>query len=336
MGKVVTLGEIMLRFSTEPGIRINQSNRFSVHYGGAEANVAVSLANYGHQVLFASKVPDNSLGEAAKKYLDCYGVDTNYLLFGGERLGNYYLESGTGERAAKVIYDRSRSSFAVMEDLEWDLKELFKTVDILHISGITPALSDKWAELTIKIIKIAKRSKCRISFDINYRSQLWSIENASKVLKEIFPLVDYCSASGLDAQSFMGIPAYIGSDREDEVTYYYQMMKNQYPNISVFYSTIRKVKSASNNQLIGTMWVDGKYFESSCHSINPVVDRVGGGDAFVGGILHGLLMGDSYSKVISFATAASALKHTVLGDSNQFNQNEVEDFLNLGSGIIVR
>ncbi|MBL1225117.1 sugar kinase [Enterococcus sp. BWR-S5] len=336
MGKVVTLGEIMLRFSTDCGIRIAQTEAFTAHYGGGEANVAVSLANYGHQVAFASKVPNNALGEAVKKHLNRYSVDTKYLLKGGPRLGSYYLEAGIGERAASVIYDRAGSSFALMTAVEWDTKELFSDCDIFHISGITPALSEAWKELTIQLIQAAKDASCLISFDVNYRGKLWTKEEAGQTIRTILPYVDYCSAGNLDAQHFLEISKYTGTSEKEESSYYYQEMQKKYPNISVFYSTKRKVHSASANELIGTLWAGEQYYESQCHLIDPIVDRVGGGDAFAGGVLHGLLNKTNYQDVISFATAASALKHTVHGDCNQFSEEEVNSFLAMGSGKIIR
>lgn len=336
MGKVVTLGEIMLRLSTTAGTRLAQAEDFSAHYGGGEANVAISLANYGHHAVFASKVPTNELGHAVKKHLNRYGVDTSQLLMGGPRLGTYYLEAGVGERGASVVYDRAGSSFAVMEKLEWTLEELFQNTDIFHLSGITPALSASWRELTVTLLKAAKKAGCKISFDVNYRGKLWTPEEAGKSIRAILPYVDYCSAGSLDAQLFLGIPPYTGESDKEETIYYYQKMQEPYPNISVFYSTKRTVHSASVNELTGTLWADGAYYESQCHLIDPIIDRVGGGDAFAGGILHGLLMKDSYQKVVDFATAASALKHTVHGDCNQFSQEEVEAFLALGSGKIRR
>lgn len=336
MGKVVTLGEIMLRFSTESGHRIAQTDGFTAHYGGGEANVAVSLANYGHQVAFASKVPKNALGEAVKKHLNRYGVQTEQLLMGGPRLGTYYLESGIGERAASVIYDRAGSSFATMKEPEWALEALFKDVEIFHISGITPALSDDWKVSTITLIKAAKEAGCKISFDVNYRGKLWSVEEAAEMVQKILPYVDYCSAGKLDAQNFLGIAAYDENKGNNEDAYYYEQMRASYPNISVFYATKRTVHSASVNELTGTLWKEGQYYESQCHLIDPIVDRVGGGDAFAGGILHGLLTKQAPQKIIAFATAASALKHTVHGDCNQFSQQEVEGFLALGSGKIIR
>lgn len=336
MGKVVTLGEIMLRFSTTNGDKLAQSQSLDVHYGGGEANVAISLANFGHEVSFASKVPENSLGEAAKKHLQRYGVHTDSLLFGGERLGTYYVESGVGERAAAVTYDRANSSFSQMEELEWNLENLFKEVDIFHISGITPALTPKWRELTVALVKACKQANCKVSLDINYRAKLWTHQEAKQTLQAILPFVDYCSAGELDAYYFMDVPKYTGSG--DGQTYYYQEMSKRYPNIRCFYSTTREVISASANRLTGTIWSvsDQEMFSSKTHEIDAIIDRVGAGDALSGGVLHGILSGKTPQEIIDFGTAASALKHTVRGDCNQFSESEVESFLALGSGKIIR
>ncbi|WP_449621761.1 PfkB family carbohydrate kinase [Robertmurraya sp. Marseille-Q9965] len=334
MGKVVTLGEIMLRLSTDSGVRIAQTDYLHAHYGGGEANVAISLANYGHEVYFASKVPENALGEGVRKHLNRYGVRTDFLLTGGPRMGTYYMEAGIGERAASVIYDRAGSSFAAMTENEWVTEDLFENVDIFHISGITPALSDNWKETTVKLIKLAKSAGCKISFDINYRGKLWTQKEAGETLANILPYVDYCSAGKMDALYLLGISEYIGSD--NELIYYYREIHKQFPNISVLYSTRREVISASSNKLVGTLWANQTYYESQVHFMNPIVDRVGGGDAFSGGILHGILVQKTDQEIINFATAASALKHTVHGDCNQFSESEVESFLETGSGKIIR
>ncbi|MBQ6446911.1 MULTISPECIES: sugar kinase [Niallia] len=334
MGKVVTLGEIMLRLSTDSGIRIAQAENLHAHYGGGEANVAISLANFGHDVYFASKIPDNGVGEGVKKHLSRYGVHTDFLLSGGSRLGTYYMEAGIGERAANVIYDRAGSSFAEIAESEWQKEELFKNVDIFHISGITPALSSNWKKTTITLIKAAKEAGCKISFDINYRGKLWSQKEAGETITEILPLVDYCSAGKLDAIYLLGIPEYTGDD--NELVYYYQEIQKKFPNIAILYSTKRKVLSASSNELIGTLWMNDSYYESQIHLINPIVDRVGGGDALAGGILHGILVQNTPQEIINFASAASALKHTIYGDCNQFSEPEVKSFLLAGSGKINR
>lgn len=337
MGKVVTLGEIMLRLSTHEGTRISLAENLNAHYGGGEANVAISLANYGHEVAFASKVPANGLGEAVKRHLGRFGVDTRQLLVGGPRLGTYYMEAGVGERAASVIYDRAGSSFATMTDLEWDLPSLFAGVDILHLSGITAALSKEWQRLLLDLMKAAKEAEVKVSFDVNYRGLLWTQAEAGAFLKKALPYVDYCSAGNMDALYLLKVPAYEGQGTpQDELIYYYQQMQELFPNIQLFYSTKRQVKSASDNILTGTLYVDGQYYESPSHHINPIVDRVGGGDAFSGGVLHGLLSQKAPQELIDFATAASALKHTVHGDCNQFSATEVERFISAGSGKIIR
>ncbi|HHB0719462.1 TPA: PfkB family carbohydrate kinase [Enterococcus faecium] len=335
MGKVVTLGEIMLRLSTEQGTRIDSSKRFAAHYGGGEANVAISLANYGHEAIFATKVPDNALGKAVKKHLQCYGVDTKQVLSGGSRLGTYYMETGSGERATSVIYDRAGSSFAEMDHLEWSLEELFQGIDIFHVSGITPALSKKWQKMTKQVIEAAKKAGCLISFDINYRGKLWTQQEASEVIHQLLPLVDICSAGKMDALYLLGIEKAPEAE-EQPLIYYYQKMQEKFPNIQVFYSTKRTVHSASENELKGTLWMNHEYVESQVHRITPIVDRVGGGDAFAGGVLHGILSNMSPQEIIDFATAASALKHTIHGDCNQFSQEEVAQFLARGSGKIIR
>ncbi|PAE12229.1 2-dehydro-3-deoxygluconokinase [Niallia circulans] len=334
MGKIVTLGEIMLRLSTDSGVRIAQADTFRAHYGGGEANVAISLANFGHDVYFASKIPDNGVGKGVEKHLNRYSVHTDFLLIGGSRLGTYYVEAGIGERAANVIYDRAGSSFAEMTESEWKKEELFNNVDIFHISGITPALSSSWKKTTISLIEAAKEAGCKISFDVNYRGKLWSQKEAGETISEILPLVDYCSAGKLDAIYLLGIPESTGQD--NELVYYYQEIQKKFPAISVLYSTKRTVLSASSNELIGTLWMSDNYYESQKHVINPIVDRVGAGDAFSGGVLHGILAQRNPQEIIDFATAASALKHTIHGDCNQFSEPEVNSFLLAGSGKINR
>lgn len=331
MGSVLTLGEIMLRLSTGTDTRLSESKQFQVHYGGGEANVAISLANYTHNVSFASKVPENALGLAAKRHMQHYGVSTDLLLFGGSRLGCYFLENGVGERTSSVIYDRANSSFSEMDTLEWELDSLFDNVEVLHVSGITPALSNSWAMLTQQLMKEAKRRKVKISFDINYRAKLWSHSQAKKVLSTLLPFVDYCSAGKLDAIHLLGI-----EENGNDLPYYYEEMSKLYPNIEVFYSTLREIKSTSTNTLAGTIWKKGELYTSKKHLITPIVDRVGGGDAFSAGVLHGILTKRDFDYTVSFATAASALKHTIYGDCNQFSIEEIEEFMNRTDQRIMR
>lgn len=331
MAKVLTLGEIMLRLSTVES-RLAETSEMQAHYGGGEANVAISLANFGHQAYFASKVPDNALGLAVKRHLNRFGVHTDYLLFGGQRLGIYFLEQGVGIRAANVVYDRAYSSFSQMKENEWERLDLFAGVDLFHLSGITPALSPAWVELLIKLMQEAKSRKVKISFDINFRGKLWSQAQASVALKQILPYVDYLSAGKLDAQYLLGIE----NAQDLSLEQCYQEMQKLYPNIQVIYSTNRTILSAKHNRLQGTIYAQNQYYESEVIDIPDIIDRVGGGDAYSAGILHGLLSGYSAQETVNFATAASALKHMVYGDCNQFTLEEVQAYLENGSSKINR
>lgn len=321
----------MLRLSAEAGTRLQHAQQLAVFYGGGEANVAVSLANYGHQVQFASKLPANGFGQAVEQHLRSYGVLTDHLLKGTGRLGTYFVEQGTGQRGTSVIYDRQGSAFASMSEPEWSFAELFAGADVFHISGITPALSEAWQKLTLELIKAAKQAGCSVNFDCNYRKNLWSQKAAGKFLTEVLPLVDYCSAGKLDAIHLLGIP-----ESGQEISYYYQKMQEMFPNIKVFYSTNRVVHSACVNELQGTLWLNDTCYTSKNYLIDPIIDRIGGGDAFTGGILHGLLQGSSPNEGVAFATAASVLKHSVKGDCNQFNEAEVLSFSQSESAKIER
>lgn len=331
MAKVLTLGEIMLRLSTVES-RLAETSEMQAHYGGGEANVAISLANFGHQAYFASKVPDNALGLAVKRHLNRFGVHTDYLLFGGQRLGIYFLEQGVGIKAANVVYDRAYSSFSQMKENEWERLDLFAGVDLFHLSGITPALSPAWVVLLIKLMQEAKSRKVKISFDINFRGKLWSQAQASVALKQILPYVDYLSAGKLDAQYLLGIE----NAQDLSLEQCYQEMQKLYPNIQVIYSTNRTILSAKHNRLQGTIYAQNQYYESEVIDIPDIIDRVGGGDAYSAGILHGLLSGYSAQETVNFATAASALKHMVYGDCNQFTLEEVQVYLENGSSKINR
>ncbi|MEH7332022.1 sugar kinase [Neobacillus drentensis] len=332
MSRILTMGEIMLRLSTSNDCRLSEAKQLQVNYGGAEANVAISLANFNHQVSFASKVPNNPLGNAAKKHLHRFGVSTEFLLFGGARLGSYYLENGVGERSSSVIYDRAHSSFTEMERLEWSMDELFHDVELFHVSGITPALSAGWATMTHHLMKEAKKRQVKISFDINYRGKLWSYPEAGKVLATLLPYVDYCSAGKLDAINLLGIEEH----ELDDLSSYYEQINKIYPNIEVFYSTLRVINSTSDHTLVGTIWSNGSLYRSKKHYLAPIIDRVGGGDAFSAGTLHGILSKCDFDYTVSFATAAAALKHTIYGDCNQFSIEEVEEFMNRQDQRIIR
>lgn len=337
MKKIVTLGEIMLRLSTNVGERLSQTDTLHMHYGGGEANVAVSLAHFGYDAYFVSKVPNNPLGLGVERHLKGQGVHTDYLLKGGERLGTYYLESGVGERSAQVTYDRKYSSFSQLEAGELDFEEIFRDAMLFHVSGITLALSAPLRELALAAVKKAKELGVKTSFDFNYRATLWTQKEAAEAIKPLLPYIDICSCGELDAIYLLGIePASEAFNKEEKLVYYYEKIKRMYPNIEYMYSTFRTVHSASSNVLKGNVFVDGKLYQSKEHHINPIVDRVGGGDAFAAGVLYGILENLSPQEIITFATAASALKHTVHGDCNVFSVEEISKFVENGSGKIAR
>lgn len=335
MKRILTLGEPLLRLTTAVGTRLENAQELAVHYGGAEANVTVNLAQLGHQVAYASKVPDNPLGKTLIKQLHNFQVDTQYVLTGGDRLGIYYLESGVGNRGASVVYDRKTSSFATMTEMEWNLDTLFMDVNLFHVTGITPALSEHWQQMVVTLVKEAKKRKITVSFDINYRAKLWNQKTASKILSEILPYVDYCSAAEKDALYLMDI-SLRNSSAKDDLNYYYQAIQDKYPNIGVFYATRREIFSASHHSLQGFLWYNNQLYSSSTYDLTAIVDRVGGGDAFAAGILHGLLSQHPPDDVVEFATAASTLKHTLKGDINLFSENEVKAFIQNQSGVINR
>jgi len=337
MSKVITFGEILLRLSSNSGERISQANQLHCHYGGAEANVGSSLANFEHEVYFVSKVPDNPLGTAVTSHLKSADIHTPYLLKGGERLGTYYLETGVGARSSQVTYDRKYSSMTELTKEELDFDTIFQHADLFHVSGVTPALSPALKEITRFALKKAKEYGVMTSFDFNYRSKLWSQQEAANTIKTLLPYVDTCSCGELDAVYLLSIeqPNEL-LEKEQQLTYYYEKIQQMYPNIKYMCSTFRDVLSASANTLQGNFYTNGRLYQSKTYHIDQIVDRVGGGDAFMSGILHGILDHMEPEETVTFATATSALKHTVHGDCSVFNQNEVQAFIENGSGKIVR
>ncbi|WP_317616470.1 sugar kinase [Bacillus sp. HNG] len=337
MKKIVVFGEPLLRLSTNLGERLFQTDQLTINYGGAEANVGASLSRFGYEVYFVGKVPNSPLGQGYERHLHSFGIHTDYLLKGGERLGTYYLETGVGERSAQVTYDRKGSSFAQLSTDEINFAEILQGADLFHVSGITPALSRNLQELTLQGLKIAKELGVTTSFDFNYRAKLWSLEEASSVIKPFLPYVDICSCGELDALNLLGIEEADDTlDQSQKLIFYYKKITEMYPNIKYLYSTFREVFSASHNRLQGNLFVSGRLFQSRVHDITQIVDRVGGGDAFASGVLFGILEGFEPEQIVTFGTAASALKHTVHGDSNIFSEEDIRAFAENASGKIVR
>ena len=336
MGKVLTLGEILIRYSTIKGERLKGASQLMSHYGGSEPNVSIGLSGLGHEVVLLSALPDNPLGLGAIENLNRYGVDTSQVVYSGERVGVYYVEVGAGIRATSVVYDRKRSSVSELTSNPWLAEELFKEVDIFHVSGITTALSPELLEITIELMTLAKKNNVKVSFDSNYRSKLWTLAEASSAYQRLLPLVDILSAGKLDAINLMGIKEEAFSDSEAELTYYYQQMTNMYPNLEVIYSTVREVLSTDENFLKGTFWKNGTLYCSRKFHIPYIIDRIGGGDSFAAGLLNGLLNQASEQEVIDFATGMSVLKHTFTGDSMSISKEEVTSFIQSESSKINR
>ena len=333
--KVITLGEILLRLSTAEDVRLKSTKEFRVCYGGAEANVGISLSHFGHDVSVATVLPqDNPLNDAVSSILRMNSINTDLVATEYGRLGTYFLEQGNSIRASRVTYDRLYSSISVLDKLCWDLDEIFKGVDLLHISGILPALSKKWKEWIVEVVRKAKEYECRVSFDMNYRSKLWSYEEAYSCFQQILPYVDILSAGILDAVHFLNV---VTEDQDVSLVEIYKRVRVKFPNIKVLYSTKRNVISSNHNELQGFfVGEDGVFVESKLYDINPIIDRVGGGDAFAAGILNGVLKSWDSQQIVDFGTASSVLKHTVFGDWNPFNEDEVFEFMNQKSGQIVR
>lgn len=315
--KVVTLGEIMLRL-TPPGYGLLvQAGGFEARYGGAEANVAVALANWGEEAAFVSKVPANELGQAAVNSLRAYGVDTRHVLRGGGRLGVYYAERGADRRAGKVVYDRADSAFALSESSEYDWNEIFAGADWFHITGITPALGKRAEELANTACRKAKEHGVVVSCDVNYRSKLWGREQAAKALEKLFGAVDVCIVNESQAEELFGVSGE-GAPRA---------LAERYGFTHVAF-TYRRTKDARHNAIWGSLYANGEQVHSRVYEME-MVDRIGGGDAFAAGLLHALGHGSPLQEAADFAAAASCLKHSVEGDVCVLPEDDV---INLCAG----
>ena len=338
--KVITFGEIMLRLAPEGYLRFVQADAFEVTYGGGEANVAVSLANYGMDVAFVTKLPKHEIGQAALNSLRRYGVDTSYVARGGERLGIYYLEKGASQRPSKVIYDRAASSMAsaFKEDFDWD--QIFEGASWFHFTGITPALSDNIAEVCLEACKAAKAKGITVSCDLNYRKKLWTKEKARAVMSELCKYVDVCIANEEDAGDVFGIKSKNTDVMSGKVNHEgYQEVAGKLADQFGFKKvaiTLRTSLSANDNKWAAMLYDGGNYYFSKSYDIH-IVDRVGGGDSFGAGLIYALMNGFKPQKALEFAVAASCLKHTVESDFNMVSAEEVTVLMGGdGSGRVQR
>ncbi|MBK6976043.1 MAG: sugar kinase [Cytophagaceae bacterium] len=336
MKKVVTFGEIMLRLSPPGFLRFSQANSFDVVYGGGESNVAVSLANYGVPTSFVTRLPKNDIGECALMEMRKRNVGTSDIVFGGDRLGIYFLETGAVSRGSKVVYDRAHSSMSEIKPGMVDWEKAFEGATWFHWTGITPAISQSSADACLEAVKIASAKGITISTDLNYRAKLWKYGVPSEpIMTELTSYCDIILGNEEDAEKHFGIkPEGLdvtkhGHDVTAEafLSVCQQMMK-KFPKAKKVITTLRGSISASHNSWAGVLYDGETMFKSPVYQITDIVDRVGGGDSFMGGLIYGLLQyPDDDQNALNFAVAASCLKHTIVGDANLVTVSEVEKLM---------
>ena len=330
MARVIAFGEIMLRLAPEGYKRFVQADKFDVVYGGAEANVAVSLANFGIPVSFVTKLPAHEMGDAALNELRRFGVDTKLITRGGERLGIYFAEKGASQRSSSIIYDRAGSSFQTASPSDFDWDDIFDDAAWFHVTGITPALGDNIAAICLEACKKAKAKNVTVSCDLNFRKKLWSAEKAGKVMTELMEYVDVCITNEEDAEKVFGICA-----KNTDVTGG-TLDKKSYEDVGKQLAdrfhlrqvavTLRTSLGASDNKWAAILY-DGKNYYYSKEYLIRIVDRIGGGDSFCAGLIYGNLQGFDPQKTVDFAAAASCLKQTIEGDFNHISVDEAEKLM---------
>ena len=340
MGKIVTFGEIMLRLAPDGYKRFVQASEYGATYGGGEANVAVSLANFGFDAKFVTKLPKHEIGQAAVNCLRGYGVDTSEITRGGNRVGIYFLEKGASQRPSKVIYDRAGSAFAVAEKKDFDWDKIFEGVEWFHFTGITPALGDNVAEICLDALKTAKAKGITVSCDLNYRKNLWSREKAGEVMGKLCKYVDVCISNEEDASDVFGIKPDENDITGGKLNYEgYRSVAKKLSDRFGFKSvaiTLRASISANDNNWAAMLYDGNDCYFSKNYPIH-IVDRVGGGDSFGAGLIYSIISGYTSQEAIEFAVAASCLKHSVEGDFNQISVDEVKKLARGdGSGRVQR
>lgn len=338
--KTVCFGELMLRLAPEGYTRFVQADSFGATYGGGEANVAVSLANFGTDAKYVTKLPQNDIGQAAVNSLRRYGVDTSCIVRGGARVGIYFLEKGASQRPSKVIYDRAGSSIAQATPADFDWKKIFEGATWFHFTGITPALGDNVAEITLEAAKTAKEMGLTVSTDLNYRKNLWSRQKAGEVMAKLMPYVDVCIANEEDAGDVFGIHAdatdIMGGKLSHEGYISVARQLTERFGFSKVAITLRESISASDNNWAAMLYSGGEAVFSKKYPVH-IVDRVGGGDSFGAGLIYAVQSGMNDRDALEFAVAASCLKHTIEGDYNQVSVDEVKKLAGGdGSGRVQR
>lgn len=333
--KIVTFGEVMLRLATPGYLRFHQTNSFNANYGGGEANVSVSLANYGMETEFVSRIPKNDIGKACVMELRKYGVGLKNMVYGGERLGIYFLETGAVARASKVVYDRAHSSIATIQPGMIDWEEVFKEAKWFHWTGITPAISKGAAEVCLEAIQTANRMGVTVSCDLNFRKNLWKYgASANEIMPALVEGTDIILGNEEDCEKVFGIQpeGFDPTATEGKVdalafqSVCEQMMK-KFPRAKKVIITLRGAINANHNTWAGVLFDGKKLYTSPQYDITHIVDRVGGGDSFMAGLIYGLNNFTEDQKALNFAVAASCLKHTIYGDLNQVTVEEVEKLM---------
>jgi len=329
--KVITFGEIMMRLSPPDCQRFTQARSFDVSYGGGEANVAVSLAFFGVPVDYVTRLPQNDLGDACLNYIRQFGVGTDNIIRGGDRLGIYFNESGAVQRGGKVIYDRTNSSLATIEPGMIDWKKVFAGAGWFHWTGITPAISSGAAEACLEAVKTAKEAGLTVSADLNYRAKLWKWgKTAREIMGGLVKYTDVIMGNEEDAEKVFGIRApgadvTAGKVEAGKYRFVAKELKEMFPNVGHVAITLRGSISASHNTWSGVLYDGKRLYTAPVYQITHIVDRVGGGDAFAAGLIYGMLtLGEDPQKALDFAAAASCLKHTILGDMNMVTVDEVK------------
>ena len=346
MKNIVTFGEIMMRLATKGHLRFSQANSFDIIYGGGEANVAISLANFGIPVEFVTRLPNNDIGQSALMELRKHNVGTKYIIEGGERLGLYFLETGAVNRASKVIYDRSNSAMSQIEPGMVDWENIFKNAQWFHWTGITPAISKSAADACLEAIKIASEMGITISTDLNYREKLWKYDcDREKIMTELTSYCDIILGNEEDAEKHFGIkPEAIDVNKNGEnvkaesFLSVCEQMLNKFPRAKKVITTLRGSISASHNVWSGILFDGKNMFKSKEYQITHIVDRVGGGDSFMAGLIYGLIhFPEDNQMALDYAVAASCLKHTIKGDANLVTIAEVKKLMSGdASGRVVR
>jgi len=341
--KVACFGEIMLRLAPPENKRFIQTNRYDAIFGGGEANVAVSLSNFGIETYYISKIPTHQIGEACIQYLRKFGVNTNKIIRGGERIGIYFLETGSSVRPSKVIYDRAYSSISEADPKEFDWDVLLEGINWFHWTGITPAISQNLADICLEALKGAKKKGIMVSCDLNYRSLLWKYgKQPSEIMPELVKYCDIVIGNEEDADKVLGIKNAdidVTSGTLDAQKYksVVEEMVKKYPNLKIVAITLRGSISASHNTWAALLYDGKEMYVSPQYDIFPIIDRIGGGDSFMAGLIYGLMTYKEDSQhVLNFAVAASSLKHTIYGDFNLVSTEEVLRLMRDRSGRVER